>query len=53
ALPIFGDVMETLAGGFQNFRHARIWGPSADFDDQKVGEDHVLEDEDVVELKTG
>ncbi|MDY6774144.1 MAG: GTPase, partial [Candidatus Nanohaloarchaea archaeon] len=47
-----GEVLDTLAGDFSNFRHARIWGSSADFPEQKVGEEHVLEDEDVVELRT-
>ncbi|MCJ7478796.1 MAG: 50S ribosome-binding GTPase [Candidatus Nanohaloarchaeota archaeon QJJ-7] len=47
-----GEVLDTLAGDFSNFKHARIWGSSADFPEQKVGEDHVLQDEDVVELRT-
>jgi small GTP-binding protein len=29
---------------------ARIWGPSARFDAQRVGRDHVVMDEDVVEI---
>lgn len=32
------------------FRFARISGPSAKFDDQKVGLDHVLKDEDILTL---
>ncbi|MDY6769206.1 MAG: GTP-binding protein [Candidatus Nanohaloarchaea archaeon] len=47
------DVMDTLAGDFPKFKHARIWGDSADFPEQKVGKDHVLQDGDVVELNTG
>jgi small GTP-binding protein len=32
------------------FSGARIWGPSARFDGQRVGRDHVVEDGDVVEV---
>jgi small GTP-binding protein len=32
------------------FSAARIWGPSARFDGQRVGRDHVVEDGDVVEI---
>ncbi len=46
------DVMDKLAGDFSRFKHARIWGDSADFPEQKVGEDHILQDEDTVELST-
>ncbi len=35
-----------------NLKTARIWGSSADFEGQKVSRDHVLQDEDVVELQT-
>ena len=35
----------------EKFKYARIWGESAKFDQQKVGEDHVLSDEDVVEIR--
>ncbi len=34
----------------KEFRHARIWGPSARFPGQRVGLDKVLQDRDVVEL---
>ena len=34
----------------KNFRHAKIWGTSVKFDGQKVGPDHVLEDEDVLRV---
>jgi uncharacterized protein len=32
------------------FSGARIWGPSARFDGQRVGRDHVVEDGDVIEI---
>ena len=32
------------------FRHAKIWGDSAKFPGQRQGKDHVVKDEDVVEL---
>jgi len=35
----------------ENLKTARIWGPSADFPGQMVSRDHVLKDEDVVELQ--
>lgn len=35
---------------FQNLEYARIWGPSAGFDGQKVGGGRVLKDRDIVEL---
>jgi len=34
----------------KDFKHARIWGPSARFPGQRVGLDKVLQDEDIVEL---
>jgi len=36
----------------ENLKTARIWGSSADFEGQMVSRDHVLRDEDVVELQT-
>ena len=33
-------------------RGARIWGPSARFDDQQVGRDHPVQDGDIVEIIT-
>ena len=32
------------------FRQARIWGPSARFDGQQVGRDHLVQDGDIVEI---
>lgn len=34
----------------KNFRHAKIWGNSVKFDGQKVGPDHILEDEDILRI---
>ncbi|HZR42369.1 MAG TPA: GTPase [Ktedonobacteraceae bacterium] len=33
-----------------NCRKARIWGPSARFDGQQVGRDHLVQDSDIVEI---
>ena len=35
---------------FRNFKYARIWGPSARFNGEKVGINHILMDRDVVEI---
>jgi ribosome-interacting GTPase 1 len=35
----------------ENLKSAKIWGPSADFPGQLVSRDHVLQDEDIVELQ--
>ncbi len=46
------DVCEKIGGEIDDrFKYARIWGESAKFDEQKVGEDHLLKDEDVVEVR--
>lgn len=34
----------------KNFRYARIWGKSVEFEGKKVGLDHELVDEDIIEL---
>jgi small GTP-binding protein len=48
-----GDACETLGGEFEErFRFARVTGDSAKHDDQQVGTDHVLADEDVLRLVT-
>jgi hypothetical protein len=48
------DVAEAcrkLGGRFrERFRFARVSGPSAEHDRQQVGEDHTLEDEDVLKI---
>ncbi len=33
-----------------SFSAARVWGPSARFDGQRVGRDHTVEDTDVIEI---
>lgn len=45
------DAMGKLGGEFkERFRFARVSGPSAKHDEQQVGTDHELEDEDVLKL---
>lgn len=45
------DAMEKLGGDFEErFRFARVSGPSAKHDEQQVGTDHELADEDVLKL---
>ncbi|WP_435358628.1 OBG GTPase family GTP-binding protein [Haloarchaeobius sp. DFWS5] len=45
------EALSKLGGDFEErFRFARVRGPSAKHDGQQVGEDHVLEDEDVLKL---
>jgi len=46
-----GDALEKLGGSFdERFRFARVTGPSAKHDEQQVGRDHVLADEDVLRI---
>ena len=48
-----GDACDNLGGDFAGrFRFARVSGPSAKHDEQQVGKDHVLADEDVLRLIT-
>ncbi|WP_188879384.1 OBG GTPase family GTP-binding protein [Halarchaeum nitratireducens] len=45
------DALDKLGGDMdERFRFARVTGPSAKHDDQQVGRDHGLEDEDVLRL---
>jgi ribosome-interacting GTPase 1 len=45
------DACAKLGGKFrERFRFARVSGPSATHDDQQVGQDHVLADEDVLRI---
>ena len=45
------DALEALPGDKKRkFKEARVTGPSAKFPDQEVGLDHVLKDEDVLQL---
>ena len=47
------DACEKLGGEFQDrFRFARVSGPSAKHDEQQVGLDHELADEDVLRILT-
>jgi len=41
---------KVLRGQEKYFRHARIWGPSSRFPEQKVGAGHRLRDRDIIEL---
>lgn len=55
-LPV-GSTVADLAGKIhkeilEGLRYGRLWGSSGKFQGQRVGEDHVLEDGDVVELHT-
>ena len=46
-----GDVTQKVHKDFvKNFKYAKISGKSAKFKWQTVGKDHVLKDDDIVEL---
>jgi hypothetical protein len=46
-----GDALSKLGGNFEDrFRFARVTGPSAKHDEQQVGRDHELADEDVLRI---
>src|SRR3990167_2105013 len=52
-----GDTVRELAERVhkdfvKNFKFARIWGKSAKFEGQRIGIDHKLRDEDIVEFHT-
>jgi hypothetical protein len=45
------DALHKLGGSFdERFRFARVTGPSAKHDEQQVGRDHVLQDEDILRI---
>ena len=45
------DALRKLGGSFdERFRFARVTGPSAKHDEQQVGRDHELQDEDVLRI---
>ncbi len=47
------DICHKLHSDFkENFRYARIWGPTAKFPKQRVGMDHELEEGDTVRIIT-
>ena len=47
------DALNKLGGSFdERFRFARVTGPSAKHDEQQVGRDHELADEDVLRIVT-
>ncbi|MHA1638750.1 MAG: TGS domain-containing protein, partial [Candidatus Heimdallarchaeota archaeon] len=46
-----GDVAKIIHSRFfEHFKNAKIYGPSAKFDGQSVGINHVLQDGDIVEI---
>ena len=46
-----GDACEKIGGSFdERFKFARVSGPSAKHDEQQVGREHELEDEDVLRI---
>jgi hypothetical protein len=48
-----GDLARTIHNDFyERFKYARIWGPAAKFDNEKVGLDRVLLDGTVIQLYT-
>lgn len=36
---------------YRNFKYARVWGNSVNYDGERVGGDHILTDGDVVEIR--
>jgi ribosome-interacting GTPase 1 len=46
-----GDVCDKLHRSFRkDFRYARIWGKSAKHEGQKVSINHILADEDILQI---
>ena len=54
ALPIgstVADVAESVHSDLgASFTGARVWGPSARFEGQRVGREHIVQDTDTVEI---
>ena len=54
ALPVGANVGDVAASVHSdlgaNFTGARVWGPSARFEGQKVGREHIVQDTDTVEI---
>lgn len=45
------DVAKSIHKSFvENFRYAKIWGPSAKYPGERTGLDHIVEDGDIVEI---
>jgi ribosome-interacting GTPase 1 len=45
------DVCKKLHRGMlESFRYAKVWGKSVKYQGQRVGLDHVLEDEDILTI---
>jgi small GTP-binding protein len=57
ALPTGSTVLDVAAAIHsdlvRDFRGARVWGPSARFEGQRVGRDHVVLEGDTIEVLTG
>jgi ribosome-interacting GTPase 1 len=48
-----GDLARIIHNDFyKNFKYARLWGPAAKFDNEKVGLDRVLLDGSIIQLYT-
>ena len=48
-----GDLARLIHNDFYDrFKYARIWGPAAKFDNEKVGLDRVLLDRTIIQLYT-
>ncbi|MGD2200801.1 MAG: TGS domain-containing protein [Candidatus Bathyarchaeota archaeon] len=48
-----GELAKVIHSDFyERFKYARIWGPSAKFDNERVGLDHILQDGDIVQFHT-
>ncbi|UCH56887.1 MAG: 50S ribosome-binding GTPase [Candidatus Bathyarchaeota archaeon] len=48
-----GELAKMIHSDFyERFKYARIWGPSAKFESERVGLDHLLADGDVAQLHT-